>query len=165
MMKSRDILLAAGSAVIGGAIGWLLKPPIVIAAPTDVPDDMKSIANNVEVKIINMDKSITYNRRMDITQWYCRVLNYSVNNNYNDGWRIRSLTLGLEDKDLYSEADNFVDLIMFLDYFDKGTSSYVELSFFGDGRWDKTATYLPRNEIVYQYPNDGFFKAYTPFTL
>jgi hypothetical protein len=153
--------VAAKTSERNGGIGMKIKkaPSVVI------PDKMLAVARNVEVKIDNLEKKISYKRPLDITQWYCRVLNFSVNPNVRGGWRIRSLSLGLEDMELLEEADNFVDLILLLDFFDKGPARDVELSFFADGWWPKKATYLPRDEVIYQYPADGFFKSYTPFTL
>jgi len=126
---------------------------------------MLTVAGNIEVEIRNADKTIVYRRRFDINQWYVRVLNYSINPYVRGGWRIRSLTLGMEDMELLKEADNYVDVILLLDFFDKGPARYAELSFFVDGTWPKTIGYPPRNEVIHRYPADGFFRAICPFPL
>jgi len=129
-------------------------------------ENLASIARNVEVEIYNADKQVTYKRLVDTNQWYCRVLNFVVNNNVRGGWRISSLTLGLGDAELVEEEDNFVDVILFLDYFDKPDKShFLELSVFADGAqaWRKTVRFLPTNEVLFSFPEDGFFNTHNPF--
>lgn len=165
-MKTRDIVLLAGGVALGGlTVAYFVGRKV--ASASDFAN-LASIGTTVEVETFNADKGITYKRTFDVNQWYCRILNSHINNNVRGGWRIQSLTLGLEEAELLAEADNFVDIIMFLDYFDKPDGSYYhELSFFVDGAqaWTKTITYLPRNEVLFRFPQDGYFRAICPFPI
>lgn len=165
-MKTRDIILLTGGVALGGiAVAYFIGRKVATAGNFTT---LASIGTTLEVEIFNADKGITYKRTFDVNQWYCRILNSHINNNVRGGWRIQSLVLGMEDAELLGEADNFVDDIMFLDYFDKPDGSYYyELSLFVDGapEWIKTITYLPTNEILFRFPQDGYFRAICPFPI